>query len=87
MKLAQSRITRQGQISVPAEVRRRLGLTPGAILEWVTDGGVISVRRVGTFTSEEMHDAVFEAETPEAVSVEAMDEAIASHLAERHARR
>ncbi len=87
MKLARSRITRQGQISVPAEVRRRLGLTPGAILEWVTDGDRVSVRRVGTFTSEEIHDAVFDSPPESPVSAEAMDEAIASHLAERYARR
>ena len=34
MRIAQSRVTAQGQISVPAEVRRRLGVGPGSILEW-----------------------------------------------------
>ncbi|PYP88846.1 MAG: hypothetical protein DMF61_05625 [Blastocatellia bacterium AA13] len=34
MVLAQSKLTAQGQISVPAEVRRKLGLGPGSVLEW-----------------------------------------------------
>src|SRR5690349_5426920 len=34
MALAYSKITAQGQISVPAEVRRKLGLGPGSVLEW-----------------------------------------------------
>ncbi|MGN6730352.1 MAG: AbrB/MazE/SpoVT family DNA-binding domain-containing protein, partial [Candidatus Binatia bacterium] len=34
MALAQSKVTAQGQISVPAEVRRKLGIGPGSVLEW-----------------------------------------------------
>ena len=35
MAVARSKITSQGQISVPAEIRRRLGVGPGSMLEWV----------------------------------------------------
>ena len=38
MALAQSKVTAQGQISVPLEVRRRLGIGPGSILEWDEEG-------------------------------------------------
>jgi AbrB family looped-hinge helix DNA binding protein len=34
MAIAQSKVTAQGQISVPAEVRKKLGVGPGSILEW-----------------------------------------------------
>jgi AbrB family looped-hinge helix DNA binding protein len=34
-KIAESRVTAQGQISIPAEVRRRLGVGPGSVIEWV----------------------------------------------------
>jgi len=34
MLIAVSKITRQGQISVPAEVRRDLGIGPGSELLW-----------------------------------------------------
>jgi AbrB family looped-hinge helix DNA binding protein len=38
MALAHSKVTAQGQISVPAEVRKKLGIGPGSILEWEEDG-------------------------------------------------
>jgi bifunctional DNA-binding transcriptional regulator/antitoxin component of YhaV-PrlF toxin-antitoxin module len=28
----------QGQISVPVEIRRKLGVGPGSVLEWEQDG-------------------------------------------------
>ena len=45
MKVAESRVTAQGQISIPAEVRRVLGLSPGTVLEWDAEGDTIIVRR------------------------------------------
>ncbi|HEY1364697.1 MAG TPA: AbrB/MazE/SpoVT family DNA-binding domain-containing protein [Xanthobacteraceae bacterium] len=47
MILARSKITAQGQISVPAEVRRKLGLRPGSILEWHEQDGKVVVSRAG----------------------------------------
>ncbi|MBV8308177.1 MAG: AbrB/MazE/SpoVT family DNA-binding domain-containing protein, partial [Gammaproteobacteria bacterium] len=47
MALAQSRLTAQGQISVPAEVRKKLGIGPGSVLEWDEQGEQIVVRRAG----------------------------------------
>jgi AbrB family looped-hinge helix DNA binding protein len=41
MPLAQSRITAQGQISVPVEVRKKLGIGPGAVLEWNEENGQV----------------------------------------------
>lgn len=49
--IAQSKLTAQGQISVPAAVRRKLGVGPGSTLEWQEEGDKIIVRRVGRFTS------------------------------------
>lgn len=59
MALAHSKLTAQGQISVPAAVRRRLGLGPGSILEWDADGQTIVVRRLGRYSSEDVHRALF----------------------------
>ena len=47
MALAHSRLTAQGQIWVPAEVRRKLGVDPGALLEWEEEGDNIVVRGLG----------------------------------------
>jgi len=41
MAIAQSKITSQGQISIPADIRRRLGVGPGSILDWEEDDGKI----------------------------------------------
>jgi len=57
MAIAQSKLTAQGQISVPAEVRRKLGVGPGSVLEWAEEGEKIIVRRAGRYTSEEVHRA------------------------------
>ena len=50
MAIAHSKLTAQGQISVPAEVRKRLGVGPGSSLEWDEQGGQIVVRRAGKYT-------------------------------------
>lgn len=59
MAIAHSKLTAQGQISVPASVRRKLAIGPGSVLEWHEDGDQVVVRRAGRFTSEEIHRSVF----------------------------
>ena len=54
MAIAHSKITAQGQISIPADVRRKLGVGPGSVLEWEEDGDKIVVRRAGRWKSEEI---------------------------------
>jgi AbrB family looped-hinge helix DNA binding protein len=87
MVLAQSKLTAQGQISVPAEVRRRLGVGPGAVLEWNEEGGQIVVRRAGRYTSEDVHKALFPMPAPEPKSLEEMKEGLRRHVRAKHARR
>ncbi len=83
---AQSRLTAQGQISVPARVREELGLTPGSVLEWKTEGDHAVVRRVGRYTLEDLHKAVFKRK-PRPRTVEEMDEGIARYMRAKYARR
>ena len=64
MRLAQSKITAQGQISVPAEIRRKLGVGPGSILEWDESNDEVVVRRVGRNTCLDVHEALFSAGKP-----------------------
>ena len=54
-----SKITSQGQVSVPAAVRRALGIGPGEMLEWVEENGRITVQRPARHTTAEVHDALF----------------------------
>ena len=86
MTVAKSKLTSQCQISVPAEVRRRLGIGPGSVLDWDFVDDHFIVRRAGTFSSAEIHKALFP--TPPAPrSVEEIDQGIARHLRKKHARR
>ena len=87
MALALSKVTAQGQISVPAGVRRKLGIGPGSILEWDEDGDKIVVRRSARFTSEDIHRALFPEHPPKSRTLDEMKEGIRRHARERHARR
>jgi antitoxin PrlF len=87
MAIAQSRLTSQGQISVPAEVRRKLGLVPGSVLEWDEEDGTVVVRRVGQFSSEAIHAALFSSESPKPRPLDELKESIGRHLKAKHGRR
>lgn len=87
MALAQSRLTAQGQISVPARVRQRLGLGPGSILEWDEQGGEIVVRKGGQHTLADTRAALGLKRPPKAHSLEALREGLRARVRKRHARR
>ena len=72
--------------SVPAEVRRRLGVGPGSVLEWDVEGEDILVRPVGRYTPEEMHQALF-ATPPRRRSLKELKRGIRNYIQEQHARR
>ncbi len=86
MLLAQSKLTSQGQISVPVEVRRKLGVGPGSVLEWEEEGDRVIVRRAGRFTSEDIHRALFRS-PGKARALEELKEGIRRHMRRKHARR
>ncbi len=88
----QSKVTAQGQISVPAEVRRRLGVGPGSVLEWHERDGEFVVRRGSKYTFAEIHAALFaggvsagRAKRPRRPI--ATRPGILTHIRKRHARR
>jgi AbrB family looped-hinge helix DNA binding protein len=85
--MARSKVTAQGQISVPAEVRRRLGVGPGSILEWHEEGRKIVVRRSGRYNWQDVHRAVFPDGPPKPRTLAELKQGIREYVAERHARR
>jgi antitoxin PrlF len=87
MTIAQSKMTAQGQISVPAEIRKMLGLRPGSVLAWDEKGGEVVVRRAGRYTSAEVHEVLFGvAHAPKAKVDVDVKEGIRKHIRQRHAR-
>jgi len=87
MALAHSKITAQGQISVPAEIRKRLGLGPGSVLEWTEEGDRIVIRKAGRFSSEDIHRALFGERPPRPRKLEELKDAVRQRMREKHARR
>ena len=81
-KIAVSRITSKGQITIPEVIRREYGLQAGEQVEWeVTDGGVIMVRKTG----RSLEDLTRILPRPKrTLSVEEMDQAVGEHLGEKH---
>ena len=86
MAIAHSKLTAQGQISVPADVRRKLGIGPGSVLEWEEDGGKMVVRRAGRLSSDDIHRALFGDCPPGKRSLAELKDGIRRHARKRHAR-
>jgi len=84
-----TKVTSQGQVSVPAAFRTLLGITPGSTLEWTQEGDHVVVRRAGRHGTAEVHQALF----PEAASagpartLAELKQGIREHVKRRHAGR
>jgi len=86
MMLVRSRITAQGQLSVPLEVRRKLGIGPGSVLEWDEEGDAVVVRRAGQYSSEDIHRAMFKKKVTKKRTIKEMKEGIQRSVRENHPR-
>jgi AbrB family looped-hinge helix DNA binding protein len=86
MALAHSKVTSQGQVSVPTKVRQRLGVGPGSVLEWHEEGDRVVVRKAGQYTSEDIHRVLFPA-APKRRTIDDLKAGIRRHMKKRHARR
>jgi antitoxin PrlF len=86
MAIAHSKLTAQGQISVPAEVRKKLGVGPGSVLEWEERNDEVVVRRAGRYSSADIHSALFESGVT-SKNTQELKEGIRRHMRKKHARR
>lgn len=77
-------LTSKGQITLPKEIRERLGLDAGAMLDFqILENNTITARQVKP-DARRIRGLL---KSPHAVppTVEQMDEAVAEHLQNRHA--
>ena len=81
---SRSKLTAQGQISVPARIRRKLGLGPGSVLEWDDEGEEVVVRRAGRYSSGDVHGALFPT-SPNARTLNEMKEGVRRYIKRRRA--
>jgi bifunctional DNA-binding transcriptional regulator/antitoxin component of YhaV-PrlF toxin-antitoxin module len=58
MSLAKSRITAQGQVSIPVAVMQQFGLAPGEVIEWESRDGQLTIRRAGQYTLADVRKAL-----------------------------
>ncbi|MBC7711594.1 MAG: AbrB/MazE/SpoVT family DNA-binding domain-containing protein [Rhizobacter sp.] len=82
-----TRITSQGQVSVPAAIRRKLGVAPGSTLQWTLRGDEVVVKKRASVTFEDVHKELFPNGPPKPISLKQMKEAIAQHARDRYAGR
>jgi antitoxin PrlF len=84
-RVAISKITSKGQVTIPEEIRREYHLQAGEQVEWeVTDHGTVELRKAGG----SLEDLARILPRPKrAVAVEEMDRAIGAHLGRKHAGR
>lgn len=89
MTSAHSKVTAQGQISVPAEIRKKLGIGPGSMLEWSEDHGQVFVRKAGRYTSLQVHAALFSDKKRTNLKKKTLDVSagIKQYMRKRYARR
>ena len=88
MPIAQSKVTAQGQISVPSEVRQKLGIGPGSVLEWDEQGGEVVVRKAGRYGSIDIYAALFPGKKPKAPAAATpkhVRDGIRKYIRKRHA--
>ena len=88
MQKVQTKLTSQGQVSVPAAVRSFLHLMPGSVLVWSQDGDRIVVERAKRHSTAEVHQALF-ADQPAvgvpAKSLAELKQGIRQRMQRRHA--
>ena len=90
MQKMQTKLTSQGQVSVPAPVRNFLHLIPGSVLVWTQDGDRIVVERAKRHNTKEVHQVLFSEGPPGTGSARTLDQlkqGIREQIRRRHAGR
>lgn len=84
MAIAHSKLTKKGLVLVPEEVLQKLGIGPGAVLEWSEDGEQIVLRPARRYTLQDLHQALFPT-PPKTHTLNELKEGIRQHMKKRYA--
>jgi AbrB family looped-hinge helix DNA binding protein len=91
MQKTQTKLTSQGQVSVPVSVRSFLHLIPGSILVWTQEGDRIVVERAKRHNTQEVHQALFSdgpaSGTSATKTLAELKQGIGNRMRQRHAGR
>jgi antitoxin PrlF len=82
----QTKLTSQGQVSVPAAIRHLLALTPGAAIVWTENKGQVTVQRAVRHTTEDAHKALFGdgSSTVTPKSLQELKQGIKQYIKQKH---
>ncbi len=58
MSLARSRITSQGQVSIPVSILRQFGLAPGEAITWNIRNGCLVIEKAGQYGLEDVRESL-----------------------------
>jgi len=86
MTIAQSKLTAQGQISVPAAVRKKLRIGPGSVLEWDQQGDQIVVRRADRYAWDDVRKALFPKGPPQSHTLDELKHGRKTYIRRKYAR-
>ena len=87
MPLAHSRLTAQGQISVPSEIRRETrDLDLGRYSNGTRRNEEVIVRKAGQHTLADVHDALFPDDNPKRKASTSVKDGIRAHIRQKYAR-
>ncbi len=90
MQKYQTKLTSQGQVSVPAPVRNFLHLIPGSVLVWTQEGDRVVVERARRHNTSEVHQALFSEGLPSGAgttkTLTELKQGIREQVRRRHAR-
>lgn len=90
MQKIQTKLSSQGQVSVPAPVRSFLHLIPGSVLVWTQEGDRIVVERAKRHSTVEVHQALFSGGAPSGAPAKTLAElkqGVHQRMLRRHAGR
>jgi antitoxin PrlF len=80
----QTKLTSQGQVSVPAAVRHFLALAPGSTLVWTKNNGQITVKRAVQNTTSDIHAVLFPTDEPVPKTLQELKQGIAQYIKKKH---
>lgn len=87
MQKIQTKLSSQGQVSVPAPVRKLLHLMPGSVLVWTQEGARFVVERAKRHSTAEVHQALFSDGAPARKTLAELKQGLRQRMQRRHAGR
>ena len=84
--IARSKVSAEGQVTIPEDVSKKLGIGPGSEINWEEEDGKIVIRSVVNYSFADIHRIVFGGRKFKRQTVAQMDEGIRKYLRKKHAR-